>query len=234
MAMRDDSTAEIQLLRLLQLADSALPVGALAHSFGLETLVEEGLLQVANLEIFFRDYLQEMGALEAGFCRAAQQLAQSDRSCQNWSTLNRQLSALKPAREARAGSSTLGRRFLQLMVGLGEWPRLAEALAAAQRNEVEVHHCLAFGLAGGVLGFDEETTALAFLQQSLTGLVSACQRLLPLGQSQAVRILWDLKPAIMESSERSKNDLAEIACFTPLVEMAAMRHPMLETRLFIS
>ena len=233
--MRDDSTARIQLLQLLQLADSALPVGAAAHSFGLETLVEEGLLQVANLEIFFRDYLEEIGTIESAFCRAAHKLVASPHErVQSWIDLNCRLSALKPAREARTGSATLGRRFLQLVAGLGSWPILTEALIASQQSETEIHQSPAFGLTGGVLGIDEETTALAFLQQSLTGLISACQRLLPLGQSRAVRMLWDLKPAITESLKRSETDLEEVACFTPSIEMAAMRHPVLATRLFIS
>ena len=81
----------------------------------------------------------------------------------------------------------------------------------------------------------EDTTVLAYLQQSLTGLVSACQRLMPVGQNQASQILWDLKPALAEACWESRaHDLDHISSFTPLVDLAGMRHPSLTTRLFIS
>ena len=74
---------------------------------------------------------------------------------------------------------------------------------------------------------------LAYLQQSLTGHVSACQRLMPVGQNQASRILWDLK-SDLDAACRDPRAPDEMTSFTPLVDLGGMRHPSLLTRLFIS
>jgi urease accessory protein len=146
-----------------------------------------------------------------------------------------QLDALKMARESRAASTALGRRFLQLALDLEDRPVLREAWQAARRDKVGVHYCAAFGLVGGTLNLGEENAVHAYLQQSLTGLVSACQRLMPLGQNAAMRIMWDLKSAIVEAAKRgNESSVDDLAAFTPLVDIASMRHPGLTTRLFIS
>jgi urease accessory protein len=218
----------LALLRLMQLADSALPVGAAAHSFGLETLVAEEYLEVTQLGPFLRDYLEEAGVVEGAFCRLGYRLAShTDRALftAEWLALNEQLSAIKTARESRAASAALGRRFLQLLLSLEDAPLIQIAMQSARSSGKDTHYSIAFGLAGGVVKIDETAMTLAYFQQSLIGLVSASQ------------LIWQLKPTLLTVADRSKEVAANcdvMSLCTPLVEVGSMRHPYLATRLFIS
>jgi urease accessory protein len=231
-----DFDAELAELRLLHLADSALPIGALAHSFGLESLVAHGLLSVGDLPGFFRGFLEEAGFLEAVFCREGWRLVSGEPTFgSDWLRLNERLSAMKPARESRAGSAALGKNFLVAVAGLGDFGAVREAVRASKEAGGLIHHSVAFGLASAVIGVAEDRAVVAYLHQSMTSLISACQRLLPLGQSAATKMLWELKPAVIETAARSAAcALDDACCFTPLLDWGAMEHPALTTRLFIS
>ncbi len=230
----------LAMLRLMQLADSALPIGSTAHSFGLETLVAEGHLEVAQLEAFLGEYLKEVGEFEGAFCRLAYRLAsieEQDTFTTQWLALNERLSAFKTARESRTASATLGRRLLQLVANLEDVPRLRLALQSTKAAGSDTHYSTAFGLVGGIIAVSETAATLAYLQQSFMGMVSACQRLMPLGQSQASWLIWHLKATlctVAERSEQTANQIDNVTLYTPLVDISSMRHPFLTTRLFIS
>ena len=210
-------------LQLLHLADSALPIGAMAHSFGVEGLTAEGGLDETGLLDFFSTWLRSAGVTEAAFCL----WSFSVNSQQQWSILNTQLSSFKLAREGREASLRLGKRFLSLAANLIVIPDFA--------FHGDTHLATAFGATGAALQLDAETVAAAYLHQSLFGAISACQRLLPFGQSAAMHLLWDLKPEINNTVAKAQTATQEDLWNTqPMLDIASMRHQFLPTRLFIS
>ena len=223
----------LTFLQILQLADSGLPVGSISHSFGLESMVadqdiEDGVAECpASLHCYLDDCLSEGLLVDAAFCREAHIRGRRGDPLDD---LNQQASALKVARETRNASLSMGRRFAALAAALDHNP----ALAALSKTD-ELHHSVAFGFILGVLGIDSNVTVSAFVHQSVISIISAAQRLLPLGQTEASRLAWRLKDSILRTAAQSQElSYLTVTSFAHLPEMASMRHSRLGTRLFIS
>ncbi len=219
---------------LLQLSDSALPIGAYAHSLGFEGMVQLGAIHdAAGLERFLqRELLGSFAEVDLPLFRLSREaLAAGD-----FDALTRldQLSwAARPTAELRSASGRMGRQLVALSGQfLGEvpddWPKVEAALVRRQAVTVSaaLHH---------FRGIPISASLPAIAWQALTGVAQAGLKLLHLGPSAIQGILARSGEAVASAVAASLllgED--EIGSFTPLWDIASSRHERAEARLFIS
>lgn len=209
------------LLRLLQLFDSQFPVGAFAHSSGVETYAALGgsvseLRQVLTAQI------------ELGWGRselAAAYLAwRSDGS--DLETLAQTLDALKVVPSIRETSIGLGRRTLDLVRRL--YPDAAFEISRP-------HHAIVVGGTARRLSVDARDLLLAFAQSLAMGTLTAAVRCMPVSPAQAQELLVEAHPRMSLAVERAIADPEEsLFTCTPALDIRSFQQAHLHTRLFQS
>jgi urease accessory protein len=219
-------TRDIALLRLLQLFDSQLPVGAFAHSGGVETYAALGgslpeLRQVLQAQIELG-----WGQSELAAAYLAWRAADSDRAPRELSRLAQTLDALKVVPSVRDTSLGLGRRTLDLVRRL--YPDAALAIARP-------HHALVIGAAARRLGVDARDLLLAFAQSLAMGTLTAGIRCMPISPAQAQELLVEAHPRISLAVERAIEDPeGSLFTCTPALDIRSHQQAHLHTRLFQS
>jgi len=224
------------LLSLLHFADSAFPTGGYAHSFGLESYCQAGI--VRDREGLTR-FLSAQLEGSAGPCDATAAVgalnAMKAGDVDGCRRLDETVEAMKPVRELREGSRQMGRQTLRVSASLTGDARLVEYRDEVSAGRAPGHHAVALGMAGGVLGWAGHEVATAFLYSTTALLVGAALRLLPMGQLEGQGVLWGLHATIERvARDAARRDPADLWCFAPGLDIQAARHEWLEARLFRS
>lgn len=190
---------ERALLRLMQLASPALPVGAYSYSEGLEYAVHAAVVNdAASLRAWIEDGLAfGAGQLEAAvMVRVYDAWQKHDLALvQHW---DRWLTAARDSEELRNQSLDMGRALLRLLKDLEPpLPQVATLFAAP------CNFASAFGIAGTHWGIARESLLAAYLQAWVANLVSAGVKLIPLGQTAGQQLVWDLQDAVAQCAQRA-------------------------------
>ncbi len=212
------------LPRLLTWMSQSFPTGAFAYSHGLEWAVDRGVLASAT---DVQDWLADLvlhGSLwsDAVLLRQAWRIEDPEalRSLAGFGA------ACAASRERREETLAQGAAFAR---AIGAWDVLPVAIAPDQEWPLPV-------VVGAVLrraGLSEEAACLAASHASVANLVSAAVRLVPLGQSDGLRCLAGLEPALLEMTRLSEAaGLDEVGGCCLLSDIAAMRHETQRPRLF--
>ncbi|HEY0422125.1 MAG TPA: urease accessory protein UreF [Rhodopila sp.] len=222
-ARPDDALTPPALLRLMAWLSPAFPTGAFAYSHGLEWAVEAG--DVTN-ETYLLAWLCDVIADGSGRTDTIL-LRHAHRSAGNPGALTEVANlacATSPCRERQSESLDQGMAFL-----------LAAAAWGTPATPERMPYPVAVGAVAGVHRIPEDAAAAAYLQATVTNLISAAVRLVPLGQTAGLRVLAALEPAILGVAAKTKDaTLDDLGGCTFRSDLAAMRHETQYTRLFRS
>lgn len=216
------------MLWLLQANDTAYPSGAYAHSFGLEELVESGVVSTAeDLENFIgKQILPALLTFEIPLFARAHAAALAEEGSVLLE-IDRELDAWRIPAELRDASRRIGSQRLDLLARLDPSPLILRHRELAPRS----HHLVVTALE--LAGVPVAQAARAFGFQSIAGLTAASMKLMRIGQTACQQI--------------SRRSLEKLGCqidtalsqppdgwFNPLLEIASLRHARAHSRLFIS
>lgn len=223
-------------MALLQLCDTALPIGSFAFSNGLETYTQQGLIGDA---VALREWLETI--LHHGVCGShllPVALAHRAAALPDWQQmirLDQRLTAMKHAREMREASVKTGQGLLRLARQV--WPgTLVEQLYTLQQGgQLAAHYALVFGALGYALAWDERLSVEAAGYQWLSGMVSTALRLLPLGQLAGQRLLATLLAGLPTIATAIRQQgWEDLSSTVPEFDIRTMQHERLYSRLFQS
>lgn len=230
MDMATPMAEPLALLRLLQLASPALPIGAFNFSQGLEFACEDGTVTDAR----------QAGEWIAGV--AAHGVAGVDlpllmRMHAAWSRgdmprvrqLSLELMASRETAELRAEELHLGQSLARVLVELG-----IEEARPWQRDAGATHAAL-FALAAVTEGASVTDCALAYGWAWAENQVTAAVKLVPLGQRAGQRLLESMRLQLPALVARAQDlDDEDIGSATPGAMLASCWHETQYTRLFRS
>ena len=191
-------------VRLLQIADSALPISGYTHSWGLEAAIAcRRVRDPEGLERWTRQWLRTSlgpleGVLAASACRSTHEGPQ-----EGLLALNRLAAATILPPTIRRASREMGE---QLMTLGSTWAWSADALAPLLHAPTEEsegwHHPVAFGLLGALAGGGPEDVLTAYLHQAALGMIGAGVRAIPVGHTHGQQLLAYLHDDIRDLASR--------------------------------
>lgn len=222
-------TEPAALQKLLTWLSPAFPVGAFAWSAGLETAIAlRAVTDSAALQNWLGGTLAHGGIkTDAILLAQAWKAAATDSPSASLTDLADLAIALTPARERFAETTVTGDSFA---LAAKAWP--SEIYA---RLPQPCPYPIAVGAIAAAHGIGLDDTLLAFVTAAVHGQISVAVRLVPLGQSDGLRVMAALEPAVAGlAAAAAIATLADLGGIAYATDIAQMRHETLEPRIFRS
>ena len=224
------------LLSLLHLTDPTLPIGGFSHSAGLETYVQNGIVNnAASAKEFITEMLRRnLQYTDAALVSLAFDAAEKN-DIEKILELDNECTAVKLPSEMRQASNKLGIRLMKIFQPIYKSEIADQYKAAIQSQNAMGHYCIVFGIYAQALGISKEDALHGFYYNAAVGFVTNSVKLIPLGQQDGQQILFSLQSLIQDlvkNTLQPDKNLIGLCCTG--FDIRSMQHEKLYSRLYMS
>jgi urease accessory protein len=224
------------LLYLLQLTDSTLPIGSFSHSSGLETYVQKGIIKdkISAKDFVVQMLEQNLQYTDAAFASLAYN-AFEENNFEEIVLLDETCTAVKLPKEIRQASLKLGKRLLKIFSAASTHQFMVDFRNKVQQQNSGGNYSVLFGAIAASLNVSKLDMLIGFYYNAAVGMITNSVKLIPLGQQDGQEILFSLHTLINELATKSlqpDKDLLGLCCAG--FDIRSMQHEGLYSRLYMS
>ena len=221
-------TDNIAILRLLQFASPTLPVGAFAYSQGMESAVHHGYIKNAEqTQAWVSGVLSNnIGKLDLPFLKSLYEAITANEFA-TVDQLNQQIISFRETTEIRQESTQMGKALRRLLIDMQLWDEHMPAK--------EIDWTTAFALMAVSNNLSVNDCLLAHAWSWCENQVAAAIKLVPLGQTEGQKILYQLSLELVDVVKRALlYEMPKVSSLAFNLSILSSEHETQYSRLFRS
>lgn len=219
---------------LSHLCSASFPTGAFHHSYGLEYMIENGIIHDSEslVEAINSFLYNSLASLDAPLIN----IVSLTDDIETIMELDRLCTALKCSKEMRLASKKVGVSFLKMCNDMYEEKLFSDYLVAIKKDDYLGNFCVVYAMVCSKLNVDISCAINSYLLSTISSYVQVALKLIPLSQSKGQIIIKEMYGSIIEISENAlkTTERESLNSFTPILDIASMNHEKMQTRLYMS
>lgn len=233
-----DGTASremVHLARLMQFADSTLPIGSFAFSNGLESALQTEVVTNPATLLQFVDLATRQAARMDGVALLHAHRAALADDYEAILVADQELWCRRVGEEQQLMTSRMGKKFAELALKISSFPRLERWLGDIKADATPGCFPVGQAIALAQLGADEAEAFVMHQYGIASMILSAALRLMRIDHLDTQRILFTVQQRVQDDYNAIRDlSLEEMSVFAPVFDVLVAHHTTTHVRLFMN